>query len=254
LKISACIICHNEEARIERALQSLDWADEIVVVDSFSSDSTPKLSRRYTDHFFQRAWSGHADQREFAMAKATHDWIFFLDADEFCTPELVDKLKAFKSEDAPEFKLYKIHRKEHMFGKWIKYGCSNPSYQDRLFNKTGIHFIGAVHEHPKFDGPVGWVHEYIHHDSFDSIEDMLDKLNHYSTLEAEAKFESGVRRHWTYMFFSGLAMFLKGFFTRRGFLDGPHGFIMATFDGLGFFMRQAKLWRLWYLSDRKKLQ
>lgn len=246
------MMCMNEEHRIERALQSLEWADEIVVIDSYSQDKTPEIAKKYATIFQQNKWPGHAKQMQFAMEKATHDWVFFLDADEYCTPELIDRIKKIKDSDDPEYKLFKVHRKEHMWGNWYKYGCGNPSYQDRFFNRRGVRYEGAVHIYPVVDGDPGWIHEYIHHDSFESIEDMLNKLNRYSTIEAEDMFSKGVRHGGAYMFFSGIAMFLKGYFKKKGFLDGPYGIIMAVCDGLSFFMRQAKLWKLWQEVDEGK--
>jgi glycosyltransferase involved in cell wall biosynthesis len=252
MKISACMMCFNEERRIEKALESLSWADEVVVVDSFSEDKTPEIAKKYAHQFIQNKWPGHAKQMQYAMEKATHDWVFFLDADEACTPELIERIKKIREHGKPPHNLYKVHRKEHMWGFWYKYGCGNPSYQDRFFNRKGVRYEGAVHIYPVVDGAPGWLHEYIHHDSFESLEDMLDKLNSYTTIEAKDMFSRGIRHNGSYMFFSGLVMFLKGYFKKRGFLDGPYGLIMAVCDGLSFFMRQAKLWRLWNEADKKK--
>jgi len=251
MKISACMMCLNEEKKIARALESLSWADEIVVVDSYSTDRTPEICKKYNVRFLQNKWPGHAKQMQFAMERSTHDWVFFLDADEFCTHELIEKILELKKVESLPHNLYKIHRKEHMFGYWLKYGCGNPSYQDRFFNKNGVRYEGAVHIYPVVEGKPGWIDEYIHHNSFETLEEMLDKLNRYSTIEAQDLFQKGVRHRWPYMFFSGLNMFRKGYFRKKGFLDGPCGLIMAVFDGLSFFMKQAKLWKMWRDHETK---
>jgi glycosyltransferase involved in cell wall biosynthesis len=266
--ISAFIICKNEERVIEEALKSLAWADEIIVVDGMSSDGTLDIVKKYTDKIFQREWTNFGEQRNFALGKTSHPWVFYLDADEICSPELIGWFQKFKSKGpaavadeviqspsvhplgAPQtdsVDLYEIRRWEHFKGHLYRFGANNPSHQWRFFRRDGAHFAGDVHEYPVVKGRIMRVEKPIYHFPKADLETMFSKMNRYSSLEAEQLFRKGLVRPVHYMLFSGLAMFLKAFFRKQGFRDGTLGFIMAVLDASGFFLRQAKL----YLKNKQ---
>jgi len=267
-KISAFVICRNEETVLGRALESLvHFADEIIVVDNESTDHTQEVAHRYTPQVFTHPWSkeqSFAALRNFAVSKCQHPWIFYLDADEFCSAELIHWLKSFKNQEtdhAPDdalfsrsqhprgipktaqIDMYEIRRVEHFMGQAYYFGSGNPSHQWRFFRR-GLEFTGLVHEYPVFDGEIRRVECPIMHYPKSTPEDVFVKLNKYTSLEAQALFEQGVVREASYMFFSGLAMFLKAYFRKEGCRDGGVGLFLAITDGVSFFLRQAKLYFL----------
>lgn len=256
------MICKNEESVIGRALESLTWADELVVIDGMSTDKTVEIARRYTDNVIQRAWTNFGEQRNFALSKLTRPWVFFLDADEVCSPGLIRWFGDFKihgvngmvntvttseSQHADEkpglgrIDLYEIRRLEHFRGRLYRYGAGNPSHQWRFFRREGSKFVGEVHEYPVVEGKIMRLEAPIYHYPRAGLTEMITKMNRYSSFEAERLFEKGVKHSAPYMFFSGFAMFLKAYFRKQGFRDGVLGFILAVNDGGVFFLRQAKL-------------
>lgn len=266
-KISTFVITKNEEANIEKCLQSLSWADEIVVIDANSSDKTLELAKKYTDKIFVRPWSGFSDQRNFALSKCVYDWVFFLDADETCSPELISFFEKFKRvgieglkevinhcdaphpkgrASKPDVSLIEVKRLEHFRGKVYFYGEKTPSYQWRLFRRHDACFIGEVHEYVTFEGTIRRIELPILHYPPETISNIMDKINYYSTLDAQGLYKKGVKHSVLYMFFSGLSIFLKSYFRKGGYKDGVFGFILATLIGTTFFLRQAKL----YLKHR----
>ncbi|MEW6686517.1 MAG: glycosyltransferase family 2 protein [Candidatus Edwardsbacteria bacterium] len=245
LKISVCVITYNEEKNIQKCLESvIDWVDEIVVVDAYSTDNTLKIVEKYTSKIYQSKWEGFSQQKNFCLSKAQHKWILFLDADEYVTKEL--KKRTFEIfEREPDCDFYKIQRKEHFMNKWIRYGAWNPSWHIRLFKKENAYFTGEVHEYPVVKGKGGYIDEFFYHQSFQNLEDLLDKFNSYTTLDAQKKFNLGVKHKKYYMFFSGMAMFFKSYIVKKGYRDGLEGLLLAIIEGMYFLIRQAKLYYLW---------
>jgi glycosyltransferase involved in cell wall biosynthesis len=263
IKISAFMICKNEESAIESALESLTWADEIIIVDGHSSDRTVEIAKRYTDKVFLREWTNFGEQRNFALSKTTHPWVFFLDADEVCSADLISWFREFKKKGpvgmaqtvsksssihplgTPEqvrVDLYEIRRLEHFRGRIYRYGAANPSHQWRFFRREQTIFKGDVHEYPVVRGLIVRLERPIYHFPKASLSEMMVKMNRYSTHEADQLFERRVVHGASYMFFSGFAMFLKAFIRKQGFRDNILGFILAAMDGGAFFLRQAKLY------------
>jgi glycosyltransferase involved in cell wall biosynthesis len=266
-KISAFMICKNEEAVIENALQSLTWADEIIIIDGQSTDRTIELAKKYTDKIFVREWTNFGEQRNFALFKTQYPWVFFLDADEVCSADLISWFKEFKKKGpvgmantvtksssvhplgTPEqvrVDLYEIRRLEHFRGRIYRFGAANPSHQWRFFRREQAIFKGEVHEYPVVRGLIVRLECPIYHFPRASLAQMIGKMNRYSSLESEQLFERRVVHGAGYMFFSGLAQFLKAFIHKQGFRDKTLGFILAVMDGSGFFLRQAKL----YIKNR----
>ena len=255
------MICKNEEPVIAQALESLKWADEIVVVDGISTDKTVEIVKKFTDKIFQRPWTNFGEQRNFALEHCGHPWVFYLDADEVCSPELIEWFVKFKAGGqeavasivkpspsvymggAPQtdrVDLYEIRRWEHFQGKVYKYGVNNPSHQWRFFRRQDARFIGQVHEYPQVPGTIARLELPIYHFPKADLSLMMDKINRYSSLEAEKLFERGVVHGAPHMFFSGIAEFLKAFFTKQGFRDGTLGFIIAGLDATGFFLQASQ--------------
>jgi glycosyltransferase involved in cell wall biosynthesis len=244
-KISVYIIAFNEEEKIKHAIQSVVWADEIVVADSFSTDHTADIARSLGARVVQIPFAGFGDLRNRAMAACNHDWIFSLDADERCTPaarEEICRIVADKdSKDA-----YYVPRRNYFMGKWIRYGGFYPDFrQPQLFRKGVLTFMNdAVHERYEVfsQNPCGRLTAHIDQIPFRNLEEILHKANRYSTLGAEklsrtAK-NSGM---WSAFFHGGWAAFSL-YILKRGFLDGWPGFVIALANFEGTFYKYAKFY------------
>lgn len=248
--VSAAIITKNEERHIERCLESLTWADEILVVDAESTDKTPELcndpNRPWAGkmRFLTRKWSGFKDQRTFAMNEAKNDWILVVDADETCTPELREKVRSILSSPLDmATKAYKVRRVEYFLGKPIDFGIWNPSYQDRFFNRVGVHYVNDIHEYPKFPNPPLMIHEPLHHSPDFSPEKFLDKMNRYTSIEAMDRVRQGQRTNVFRILAAFPAMFLKNYFYYGAYRDGIHGLIISVLEGISRAVRHIKIWQ-----------
>ena len=250
--VSAVLIVKNEAAYIARALHSLLWCDEIVVVDSFSTDETPQICRNPKApwankiRFIQHEWLGFSEQRNFAIAQAHSSWIFFLDGDESCSPELshrIQKILSDHSKETPAVQ-YKIHRQEYFLGKPIHYGIWNPSFHVRLFQKGAVKFSGDVHEGTITQCESQKIEESISHVEDLRIERFLIKLNTYTSLQAKNDFASGMRTNFFKIFFAFPAMFYKNYFYYRAYRDGQEGFIISVLEGVSRTVRHLKIWQI----------
>lgn len=242
--ISAAIITYNEEANVGEALARLGWVDEIVVVDSGSQDATIEICRRYTDKVFHRDWTGYADQKQHAVDRASHDWIFSLDADERPSAELEREIQALRN--APfRHPGYRIPRVAWFMGRWIRHGDWYPDYQLRLFDRRkGRWQGGRVHESFRVDGTPGRLHGEIHHYTYRRLSDYLKRLDTYSTLAAQDYLERGRRASLGKLFGSPPAAFLRGYALKSGWMDGIPGFMVAAMAAISVYFKYAKLYEL----------
>jgi glycosyltransferase involved in cell wall biosynthesis len=243
-QISATVITHNEEANVEEALKSLAWADEIVVVDSGSTDATVEICRRYTDRVFKRAWTGFVDQKNYAVERASHDWIISLDADERIGPELareIEQLRRAGFRDAG----YRIPRVAFFMGRWIRHGDWYPDHQLRLFDRRrGRWRGGRVHESVQVEGMPGNLRGEIQHYTYRSLSDYLRRLETYSTLAAQDYQQRGKKASLPKLVGNPCLTFLKAYLLKRGFLDGAPGLMVAVMGAVSVFFKYAKLYEL----------
>ncbi|MCM0607117.1 MAG: glycosyltransferase family 2 protein [Xanthomonadaceae bacterium] len=249
--VSALIITRNEERYIERCLQSLTWADEIIVVDSESTDKTKQLceasGKAWSGKlcFITQAWLGFSEQRNVALKAAKHDWVYFADADEECTPELIAKIEVLRSRDGgPEHTRYRIYRFEYFLGKKIKYGMWNPIYHDRFYNKKNCHFEGGIHERLVHPAEPVYLQEGCNHDLYLDTDKFLFKLNRYSTLQAEEDVAGGLRTNIFRLSLSFPHMFLKHLFYYKSYRDGMHGVIISLLEAVYRVVRHIKIWEI----------
>lgn len=246
-KLSALIITHNEEDNIRRCLDSVAWADEIVVIDSGSTDKTPEICKEQNQSwssklkFYERKWTGFTDQRNYSLDQASHDWVFVIDSDEKCSTDLKEKIVSLLS--SPSHQAYKVKRVEYFLGKPIRYGIWNPSYQDRLFNKKGVRYTNNIHEYPVFKVPPQNIHEAIEHKPSFLPDQFLDKMNRYTTIEAQDRVRNGQRTNVFRIFFAFPSMFLKNYFYYQAYKDGMHGFIISLLEGVSRLVRHIKIWQ-----------
>jgi glycosyltransferase involved in cell wall biosynthesis len=248
--VSGLLIVKNEAKFIERALTSLLWCDEIVVVDAFSQDETPLLCQDRTKpwagkiRFLQKEWLGFSAQRNFAIDQSRSSWIFFLDGDESCSPELAVRIRGLL--DSPELQpsQYKVRRQEFFLKKPIHHGIWNPSYHIRFFPKERLRFVGEVHEGVESPYPTRSLEEPIIHVEDLRIERILQKLNHYTTLQAENDFSNGLRTHPLRILLSFPAMFYKNYVYYGAWRDGMEGFIISVLEGVSRTVRHLKIWQI----------
>jgi len=245
-KISACIIAGNEEKNIRRCLESVRWADEIVVVDSFSRDRTAEIAREYTSHVYQHEWTGYIGQKNLIKDLATGPWIFFIDADEQVSDELRDEiLEEFEAGRSTGVSGYEFPRMVRHLGRWITHGDWYPDVKMRLFRKTEGKCGGKEpHDRTTVDGPVRRLKANLYHFSYDNLQDQLSTMNRFSGITARVWMEDNGRFRLHDLIIRPPWRFFRGYFLKRGFLDGLPGLIIAVTNAFGVFAKYAKLWEM----------
>ncbi len=244
MKISATIIVRNEEPNIAAVCETVAWADEIVIVDSDSTDRTVEIARRYTDKVFHREFRGYKDKHEFADAQTTGDWIFWIDADERVTPELRDEIEALQHRDPATLPDgFRIARRTQFLGRWILHSGWYPDYQMRLYRKAASYWDGlAPHEVAHVRGRVETLPgEFLHHTSH-SLSDHHLRSDSYTTLAAEYLHKHGKRVLGVDLFVLPISAFVRTYLLKQGFRDGVPGLIIAMQTAYSVFLKYAKIW------------
>jgi glycosyltransferase involved in cell wall biosynthesis len=249
--ISAVLIARNEEQRIAACLESLAFADEIVVVESGSTDRTVEVARRFTDRVVTLPWRGFGPQKQAAVALASHDLVLNVDCDERVPPALAREIGALQS--APALAAaYAIPRRTFIGEKEIRFCGWSPDRIVRLFDRTRAGFTDdLVHETVVARGEVGTCREALLHHSFRGFGDLLAKLDRYSDLAARQMHERG-RRPGALDAFRPAFAFFRTYLLRLGFLDGFEGLEIAVADAMGTFAKYAKLRELWRAGSRTR--
>lgn len=245
--LSAVIITKNEEANIRECLESVKWADEIVVVDSASRDATEAICREYTDKIFSRPMDGFGAQKQYAIEKASCDWILSLDADERVSPELAAGIRHIL-ETPSRYAGYRIWRKTYYLGVWMRYcGWYNPVA--RLFKKgSGRTDMKYVHEEILVNGEIGEIREPIVHYSYDSLDQHVKKLAVYTGYDSRLLYERGVRvtarnMIW-YCAIKPVFIFIRKYIVQGGILAGARGFLISALAAVAVFLNYAKVWEI----------
>jgi glycosyltransferase involved in cell wall biosynthesis len=247
MKISAVIIAFNEEENIEHAIRSVSWADEILVVDSLSTDRTVEIARSLGTRVISREWSGFSDQKQFATDAAENDWILSIDADERVTDELRNEIAELDLIDDPPAG-FKIPRLSYYMGKPIRHGGWYPDRQLRLFDRTRGRWNGLpVHE--SFEVNTGetaaFLRSYLLHFSVESAEHHHKMIGErYAPLAAQRMLAEGRKTSFLSLALAGPAAFIRGYFLKLGFLDGLAGFAIARFAAHHAFLKHLILYEL----------
>jgi glycosyltransferase involved in cell wall biosynthesis len=245
-KLSVTVITRDEEAQIGACLDSVVWADEIVVVDTGSVDRTLEICRKYTSYVETHPWEGYATAKNMALERATGDWILSLDADERVSAELYQEIAVLRRQ--PPVSLadgYAIPRRNYLWGRWLRYGGLYPDYQIRLFKRgRGCFKARRVHESVQIDGRVQRLQQPIEHYSYQRLGDVIQRLDRYSNLAALDLHEQGQPFRVTALVMRPLGRFLRNYVLKQGFRDGIPGLIMAVSYAYSVFSREAKLWEL----------
>ncbi|MBO0721211.1 MAG: glycosyltransferase family 2 protein [Blastocatellia bacterium] len=253
MKISATIIVRNEEANIVEVCETVAWADEIVIVDSDSTDRTVEMARRYTDKIFNRPFRGYKDKHEFADSQTTGDWIFWIDADERVTPELREAIESVRRRDPSTLPDgFRIARRTQYLGRWIRHSGWYPDYQMRLYRKAASYWDGvSPHETARVHGRVETLPgEFLHYTKRD-LSEHHRVLDEYTTLAAEYHLGKNRRMNGFQIFLFSVAAFFRTYLVKQGFRDGVPGLIIALFTAYSVFLKYAKIWEKQY-GERKR--
>jgi glycosyltransferase involved in cell wall biosynthesis len=244
-KISACVTAGNEERNIERCLGSLTWCDEIVVVDSFSTDRTVEICRHFTDRVYQHEWLGYIGQKNLIRSMARYPWVFFLDADEEIAPELRDEIIAEFEQGTGHYVGYQFPRKVFYLNRWICHGEWYPDIKLRLFNKEFGRSGGREpHDQVIVEGPVKTLQGCIHHYTYNNISEHLATMNRFTSITAREKYREGYRFNWMDWIFRPGWRFFKAFVLKQGFRDRRRGLLIAWISAFAVAMKYAKVWEI----------
>lgn len=248
--LSVALIVNNEEQNIRDCLESVSWADEIVVVDSHSTDRTIEICRSYTSRIFIRKWTGYAEQKQFAIDKCRNEYVLNIDADERVREELRDEILELLS-SAELADGYFIARRSRFLGKWIRYAGWYPGYQLRLFKRSRARVsCSRVHEGVIVDGRTEKLRNDLDHFSHPSLFVSLEKLDRYSSLEALDRLNRKKVR-WYHFIFHPLSAFLVKYVRQKGFLDGIHGYLLCWISAFLKMVLYMKIWHLQRASVEK---
>lgn len=241
--VSACIITLNEEANLPDCLASVAWCEEIVVVDSESADRTREIAEAAGARVLVQPFLGHVEQKNFALDRATHDWVLSVDADERVTPELRASIEAALAEDGERFDGYRMTRHTFYLGRWIDHSGWYPEWHVRLWRRSKARWSGVnPHDHVHPEGPVGTLRGDLQHFSYRSVEAHLRQVNSFTTIQAREKRARGERPSLAKLLFNPAGRFLRMYVWRRGFLDGFPGLALAAIGAFYVFSKYAKLW------------
>lgn len=244
-KITALAITYNEEENVKRYVDSLSFADEIIFVDSQSTDDTVKIATEMGVKVIQRKFDDFSNQRNYAIGQAKNDWIIFFDLDEIITPELEKEILK-KVADPCDKVAFFVKRNFFFLGKRMKYGGWQNDKAIRLFNKNFCKYNGnLVHEVVKTHGRTGILKNSVNHYSYKNFDNYNDKLNLYSKLQAENLYLKHIKPSLYHFFIRPFYRFLWQYVFRMGVLDGKEGFILAYVHSFSVFKRYLQLWMMY---------
>jgi len=240
VKISATIITHNEERNLPRAIESLRCADEIIVVDSGSSDRTVEIAEKLGARVVESAWPGYTNQKNLAAERATHDWILSIDADESLSEALEAEIWRLKK-NGPQFDAYTLPRLAQYLGRWIRHSGWYPDRKVRLYHRCKATWVGAyVHESVTVNGTVGHLESNLLHFTCDSLSEHMKTMDRYTTLAAEQLLASREKITWGRLLLEPPWTFFRTYIVKLGFLDGVEGLAIANMAALYNFLKYAK--------------
>lgn len=243
--LSVIVLTRNEEENIAECLSGVAWADEVIVIDSGSTDATMAIAKRFTPLVISLPWKGYGAARNNGIQRATGEWVLWLDADERVPPELADEIRRVVRANDPSVAGYSVARRAYFCGKWIRHAGWYPSRVVRLFRKElGRLTESNVHERLLLKGPTGELRNDLLHFTDPSLQHYFEKFNTYSTLAAQDMMTAGRKFRIVDIVVRPLYQFLKMYILRLGVLDGIHGFILSTASSAYVFAKYAKLWEL----------
>jgi len=242
--VSVYVLTTDNRRTIERCLKSLSWAEELVVVDSYSQDGTYDICKQYTDKVFRRKWTGHRDQYQYAADLTTRNWIMFVDADEEIPYTLAEEIRTELEGRPKDLDGYFVYRRTYYLGRWIQYGGWYPDGEIRLYRRERGRWEGGLHAKLVVDGKVGVLKNQYHHYTYGSISDQIQTIDKYSKIAADDLFQSGENFSLLKLLLHPPFRFLKEYLLKSGFRDGIPGFIIIVSTMFYVFVKYAKLWEL----------
>ncbi len=242
LPVTALVICYNEAENIARCLESLAWADDVFVVDSFSTDDTMDIVRRYTGHVLQHEFSTPAAQKNWALPQCTHDWVLAVDADEWVSPELREAVERVLA-TAPAATAFDVKRESFFFGQHIKHCGWERDFVVRLYDRRVSRYADVrVHEKIITDGETARLPGVLYHDTVRSMAQYFEKFDRYTTWGAEDLHARGRRASLSALLLRPPARFFKMYVLRLGFLDGGAGLVLCLLAACNVLLKYIKLW------------
>jgi len=243
-RLSVCIIAQNEQENLPRVLSSVQGiADEIILVDGGSTDRTQEIARENGARVFFRAFTNHADQKNYAASLASNDWILLLDADEELSGELKESVRKWK-EQTPEFAIYEMSRLTCYLGAWIRHSRWYPDWQRRIYRRDKVAFSGVIHSALHYEGKIGRLRGDLLHYTIRTFPEHEAKLEKYTTAIAQEMFDDGKRRWRAAMWIAAPWSWIRHFVLGAGFLDGHRGLLIAQMASRGVWLRFQKLGKL----------
>jgi glycosyltransferase involved in cell wall biosynthesis len=244
-KLTVTVIARDEAANIDAALASVGWADEIVVVDSESTDDTVAIARRHTPRVERRPWPGYSAQKNYAASIASHDWILSIDADERVTAELGAEIRSLLAGE-PAQSGYRIPRATWYLGRWIRSTDWYPDFQLRLYDRRAAEWNGrTVHESVRLrTGEPGVLRHDLQHFAYRDVHHHLETIDRYTTLAASEWAAQGRRASVAALALQAPFAFLRNYVLRAGFKDGAAGLVVSALNSYYVFLKFAKLWEL----------
>lgn len=237
--LSLVIITRNEAARLRACIDSVPFADDVLVVDSGSSDDTVALAESLGCRVLHQDWLGYGPQKQFAVEQALHDWVLCLDADERLSPALAEEISALFAGGRQQI-AYEMPRCNRFMGRWLRHGEGYPDWSLRLFDRRHARWSGdPVHERVLADADPGRLRADLLHHSEEGLADYVGKQVAYSKLQAQRLYASGRRVGVTRLLFSPLLRFFKYYVLQRGFLDGVPGLVHCAIGSMNGFMKYA---------------
>ena len=244
-RLSAIVITRNEERQIQECLESIHWVDEIIVVDSGSTDRTVELALEHATRVIETTWQGYAKTKALALAETTSEWVLWIDTDERVTLELGAEIR--QAIEDVGIAGYYVARKTIFLGRWIRHCGWYPDYVCRLFRRDRARFNEAlVHEAVEVDGQVEYLEYPLIHHTDPTLEHYLNKFNVYTSLAAKQLNEKGKRFHLFDLLLRPPFTFVKMYIIKLGFLDGIQGLILCVLSSCYVFTKYAKLWHVWH--------
>jgi len=250
MTLSVAMITMNEEANLPRTLESVRFADEIIVVDSHSTDRTLEIAKSFAAKVFVEDFKGHGGQKNSAIDKCTSDWILLLDADEVLSPPLQESLRALLA-GTPQFDAYWVNRSNQIFGRWMRHGGYYPDRKLRVFRRGAARMVdeASPHSTPQFDGPAGRLHGDLLHYAYPTLAAYLEHMQRYSTEMARLAVTRGKTSRNIFGFLwnvvlNPLATFVYNYFFRLGFLDGREGLLLHLYHSVYVSWKYAKAWEM----------
>ena len=243
MKLTVTVITFNEADNIAAALDSVSWADEIIVVDSHSTDDTVAIARKTATQVIIRDWPGYSEQKNFAADQASHDWVLSMDADERVTPELASEIRALLQQE-PDARGYRVRRVSRYLGRWIRSTDWFPDYQLRLYDRRAGRWNGLrIHESFRLTSATpAHLQGELQHYAYRDISHHLRKIDAYTTLIADEWVAEGRRASAARLLLHPAMAFVRNYVLRRGFRDGVPGLVISILNSYYVFLKFAKLW------------